>query len=45
MPCKLCFLNINEKGTTAAERHWVIARTVGLNQFIYDKDMVTSEWK
>ncbi|KAL6038422.1 hypothetical protein STEG23_016128, partial [Scotinomys teguina] len=39
------FLNANEKGTTAAERHWIIEKTAELNQPIYFKDVLTSEWK
>ncbi|KAL6055503.1 hypothetical protein STEG23_020485, partial [Scotinomys teguina] len=41
----LNFLNANEKGTTAAERHWIIEKTAELNQPIYFKDVLTSEWK
>ena len=41
----LNFLNANEKGTTAAERHWTIERTSELNQPVYFKDVLTSEWK
>jgi hypothetical protein len=37
----LNFLNVNEKGTAAAERSWVIEKkTVGLNQLIYHKDVL-----
>ena len=41
----LNFLNANEEGTTAAERHWIIEKTAELNQPIYFKDVLTSEWK
>ena len=35
----LNFLNANEKGTTAAERHWIIGeKTAELNQLVYFKD-------
>ena len=39
------FLNANEEGTTAAERHWTIEKTTELNQPIYFKDVLTSEWQ
>ena len=39
-------LNANEKGTTAAERHWIVdKKTTELNQPIYFKDVLISEWK
>ena len=41
----LNFLNANEKGTTAAGRHWTIEKTAELNQPVYFKDVLTSEWK
>ena len=41
----LNFLNANEKGTAAAERHWIFEKTTELNQSIYFKDVLTSEWK
>ncbi|KAL6084245.1 hypothetical protein STEG23_037991, partial [Scotinomys teguina] len=41
----LNFLNANEKRTTAAERHWIIEKTAELNQPVYFKDVLTSEWK
>ena len=41
----LNFLNVNEKGTTAAERLCVIEKPVELNQPIYYKDVLISEWK
>ena len=41
----LNFLNTNEEGTTAAERHWIIEKTMELNQPIYFKGVLTSEWK
>lgn len=41
----LKFLNANEKGMTAVERHWIIENNAELNQFVYFKDMLTSEWK
>ena len=34
----LNFLNANEKGTTGAERHWIIGKTKELNQ-IHFKDI------
>ena len=37
----LDFLNVNEKGTTAAERHWIIEKTTEFNQLIYFKDVLT----
>lgn len=39
----LCFLNVGEKGTTAAERHWVNENTEELGQPIYYKDVLTLE--
>ena len=41
----LNFLNANEKGTTAAERHWIVRQTMELNQPVYFKDVLISEWK
>ena len=41
----LNFLNANEQNTTAVERHWIVERTVELNQAVYIKDILTSEWK
>ena len=41
----LNFLNTNEKGTTAAERHWIIEKSSELNQPVYFKDVLTSQWK
>ncbi|CAO2626045.1 Gag-Pro-Pol polyprotein [Lemmus lemmus] len=41
----LDFLNANEKGTTAAERHWIIQKSSELNQRVYFKDVLTSQWK
>ena len=41
----LNFLNANEKGTMAAERHWIIEEMSELNQLVYFKDVLTSEWK
>ena len=41
----LNFLNVNEKGTTAAEKHWIVEKTTELNQPIYFKDVLTSQWK
>ena len=38
-------LTANEKGTTAAERHWIIEKTSELNQLVYFKDILTSQWK
>ena len=38
----LNFLNPNEKG---AERHWKVEKVRELNQSIYFKDVLTSEWK
>ena len=40
----LNFLNANEKGTTAVERHWIVERNTELNQSVYFKDVLTSEW-
>ena len=39
------FLIANEKGRTAAERHWIMAKSAELNQPIYFKDVLTSQWK
>ena len=39
------FLNTNEKGTAAEERHWIIAKTSELSQLIYFKDVLTSQLK
>ena len=41
----LNFLNANEKGTTAAERHWIMEKTSELNQLVYFKDVLTSQWR
>ncbi|KAL6092360.1 hypothetical protein STEG23_021666 [Scotinomys teguina] len=41
----LNFLNADEKGTTAAERHWTTDKTSELNQPVYFKDVLSSEWK
>ena len=41
----LNFLNANEKGTTAVERHWIVEKTTELDQLIDFKDVLTSEWK
>ena len=41
----LNFLKTNEKGTTAAERHWIMEKSVELNQLVYIKDVLTSQWK
>ena len=41
----LNFLNDNERGTTAAERHWIIEKTSELYQSLYFKDVLTSQWK
>ena len=41
----LNFLNSNEKGTTAAEKHWITENTFKLNQLVYFKDVLASEWK
>ena len=38
-------LNANEEGITAAVRHWTIEKPMELNQPIYLKDVLTSEWK
>ena len=38
------FLNANEKGTTAAERHWIMEKSAELNQPVYIKDVLTSQW-
>ncbi|MBV2133725.1 DDE-type integrase/transposase/recombinase [Pseudomonas sp. MAP12] len=41
----LNFLNANEKGQTAAKRHWTREKTAELNQPVYFKDVLTSVWK
>ena len=41
----LNFLNANEKGTIAAERHLIMEKSSELNQPIYFKDVLTSQWK
>ena len=41
----LNFLNTNEKGTTAAERHWIREKSSELNQLVYFKDVLISQWK
>ena len=41
----LDFLNTNEKGTMVGERHWIIEKTSEVNQLVYFKDVLTSEWK
>ena len=41
----LNFLNASEQNTTAAERHWIVGKTTELNQPVYIKDILTSEWK
>ncbi|ERE85983.1 Integrase, retroviral containing protein [Cricetulus griseus] len=41
----LNFLNANEKGQIAAERHWTTEKTAELNQPVYFKDVLTSVWK
>ncbi|KAL6038953.1 hypothetical protein STEG23_010042 [Scotinomys teguina] len=41
----LNFLNADEKGTTVAERHWTTDKTSELNQPVYFKDVLSSEWK
>ena len=33
------------QGTIASERHWVIEKNVELNQPIYYKNALTSQWK
>lgn len=38
----LNILNVSEKGTTVAERQWIIEK-LELNQPIYYKDMLTPE--
>ena len=40
----LNFLNTNEKGTMAAERHWIMEKTSELNQTVYFKYVLTSQW-
>ena len=38
--------NTDEKGATDAERHLIVEKnTVALNQPIYFKDLLNSEWK
>ena len=39
------FLNVDEKGTMVAEQHWIIGKTSVLNQPLYFKDVLTSQWK
>ena len=39
----LNFLNANEKGTIAAERHWIMEKSSELNQSVYFKDVLTSQ--
>jgi hypothetical protein len=41
----LNFLNVGEKGTITAERHWVIKRTKEPGQAIQNKGLLTLEWK
>jgi hypothetical protein len=41
----LKFLNANEQNTTASERHWIVERTIELNQPVYIKNFLTTEWK
>lgn len=43
-PCSN-FQNVNEKRSAAAKRHWVIGKTVELNQPVCCKDMLALEWK
>ena len=31
--------------TTVAERHWILEKSAELNQPIYFKDVLTSQWK
>ena len=42
---KLNFLNSNEKWTMALQRHCIIEKISELNQPVYFKDVLTSEWK
>ena len=41
----LIFLNDNEKGTTGVEKHWITEKSAELDQPLYFKDVLTSEWK
>ena len=41
----LNFLNANEKRTKAAKIHWIIEMSSELNQHVYFKDVLTSQWK
>ncbi|ERE82837.1 putative Pol polyprotein [Cricetulus griseus] len=41
----LNFLNANDSGQTAAERHWTTEKTAEVNQPVYFKDVLTSVWK
>ena len=41
----LNYFNANEKGTTTAERHWIIEQSSELNQPFYFKDVLTTQWK
>ena len=38
-------MNANEQKPTAAERPWIMENPATLNQCIYTKDFLTSEWK
>ena len=41
----LNFLNDNENGTGVSERQWITEKASELNQSVYFKDVLTSEWK
>ena len=41
----LTFLNSMGKGTTAPERNRIVGKATELNEPIYFKDVLTSEWK
>jgi hypothetical protein len=41
----LNFLNANEQNPTTAERHWIIEKNARINQPIYYKDVLISDWK
>ena len=41
----LNFLNANEKRKIAVEKHWILGKTMELNQPEYFKDVLTFEWE
>lgn len=41
-----CLVNFNDKGMAALEIYWLVGKkSVELNNFVYFKDVLTSEWK